>query len=440
MSKIVVIGSNHAGIAAINAVLDNSDNEVVVFEKNEVISFLGCGMALWIADRINKIDNMFYANKEALEKKGCKIHFSTEVNDVDFETKTVIATNKDGETIKETYDKLILATGSVPIIPQLEGSDLENIQRVKLFEDAQVVIDKLDEVKNVTVIGAGYIGIELAEAFKIKGKNVTLVDVENTVLPTYYDEKFTDMMKQNLIDNGINLKFGQKVVGFEGDVKVSKVVTDKEKIDADMVIWAVGFLPNSKVLKDKLETFKNGAYLVNTQQETSQKDVYAVGDCATLRYNAIKDTAYIALATNAVRSGIVAGLNAIGVTLKSIGVQGSNAISIFGLNMISTGVTVNAAKKFGLDVEYTDHSDLQREAFMLENEEVHIRIVYEKSSRRVVGAQLVSRYDVSMLINMFSLAIQKDVTIDEFKLLDIFFLPHFDRAYNYVTVAALQAK
>ncbi|OOB79436.1 MAG: NADH oxidase, partial [Epulopiscium sp. Nuni2H_MBin001] len=303
MEKIVVIGSNHAGIATINTILDNhKDCELTVFERNSNISFLGCGMALWIADRVKSKESMFYTCKEDLEKKGAKFYGSTEVSNIDFDKKVVYAESTTGEKYEASYDKLVLATGSTPIIPKLEGSDLENIQRVKLFQDAEDVIKKLDndDIKDVTVIGAGYIGIELIEAFKLKGKNVTLIDIADTCLPTYYDKKFTDMMKENLKENGINLKFNQQVSKFEGSGKVEYVVTDKEKIATDMVVWAVGFRPNTELAKDQLATFKNGAYLVNERQETSIKDVYAVGDCATLKFNAIKDTSYIALATNAV--------------------------------------------------------------------------------------------------------------------------------------------
>ena len=167
-------------------------------------------------------------------------------------------------------------------------------------------------------------------------------------------------------------------------------------------------------------------------QQTSDPDVYAVGDCATIYSNALRDKTYIALASNAVRTGIVAGHNIGGTKLEGAGVQGSNAICV--------GLSLNAAKKAGLDVEYTDYEDTQRPAFMKENADVKIRIVYEKSTRRVVGAQLSSKEDVSMAIHMFSLAIEEGVTIDKLKLLDIFFLPHFNKPYNYITMAALNAK
>ncbi|MFI3177010.1 MAG: FAD-dependent oxidoreductase [Eubacteriales bacterium] len=443
MSKIIVVGANHAGTACINTMLDNyKENEVVVFDGNSNISFLGCGMALWIGDQIDGSDGLFYSNAQTLEGKGATIHMETGVDKIDYANKVVYATSKDGTKYEESYDKLVLATGSVPIIPNLEGSDLDNIQKVKLFQDAQEVIDKLEadsSIKNVAVIGAGYIGVELVEAFKLKGKEVSLIDIAETCLPTYYDKKFTDLMKARLEQEGIQLKFGQTVQGFEGTGKVSGVKTDKEVIPADMVIWAVGFRPNNVLGKDDLELFRNGAYMVNLSQETSIPDVYAIGDCATVKDNSIGDTNYIALATNAVRSGVVAAHNVCGTKLESIGVQGSNAISILGFHMISTGLTEAKAKAAGLDVLCTDFTDLQRPGFMRKNAEVHIRIVFEKESRRVVGAQLASEEDVSMCIHMFSLAIQEQVTIDKLKLLDIFFLPHFNQPYNYMTMAALTA-
>jgi len=181
--------------------------------------------------------------------------------------------------------------------------------------------------------------------------------------------------------------------------------------------------------------------LVDKTQETSVKDVYAVGDCATVYDNSIQDVNYIALATNAVRSGIIAAHNACGTKLETIGVQGSNAISIYGLNMISTGLTLGKAKKAGYDAIATDYEDYQKALFIESgNEKVRIRIVYDKTTRIILGAQLCSDFDVSMGIHMFSLAIQEQVTIDKLKLFDVFFLPHFNQPYNYITMAALTAE
>lgn len=445
MSKIVIIGSNHAGTAAINTLLDNySDNEVVVFDRNSNISFLGCGMALWIGEQISGPEGLFYSNKDLLESKGAKINMESEVKDVDFDKKIVKATLADGSEVEESYDKLILATGSKPIIINIPGTDLENVQEVKLFQDAQAVIDKLDsdEFKTVAVVGAGYIGVELAEAFERIGKKSILIDIEDTCLSGYYDEEFSKLMEDNLKEHGIQTAFNERVVSINGDGKVESITTDKGEYPCDMVILATGFEPNTDLAKDKVEVFENGAYKVNKKQETSAKDVYAIGDCATVYDNSINDVNYIALATNAVRSGIIAAHNAAGTELESIGVQGSNGLCIYGFRMVSTGLTEAMAKKHGFNAVTTEFEDLQKPAFIENdvNEEVKLKIVYDKDTRVILGAQMASKYDMSMGIHMFSLAIQEKVTIDKLKLLDIFFMPHFNQPYNYITMAALSAE
>ena len=445
MSKIIVVGANHAGTAAIKTLLSNyPEHEVVVYDQNNNISFLGCGMALWIGNQISKPDGLFYATKESLEQMGAKIHMETAVNHIDFANKKLSATLKDGSTVEDFYDKIILATGSLPIIPNIPGKDLENVQQVKLYQNAQEVIEKIKnpDIKNIVVVGAGYIGVELAEAFERHGKHITMVDIADTCLPAYYDEPFTTLMRDNLKDNGIHLEFGQAVQEIKGENgKVTAVITDKKEITADMVVLSIGFRPNNALGKDSLELFRNGSYLVNKKQETSMKDVYAIGDCATVFDNTIDNTNYIALASNALRSGIVAAHNAAGHELESVGVQGSNGICIYDLKMVSTGITVSKARKLGLDVEYTDFNDTQKPGFIeTENPSVKIRIVYDKKTRVVLGAQMASKYDMSMGIHMFSLAIQEKVTIDKLSLLDIFFLPHFNQPYNYITMASLSAK
>lgn len=443
MSKIVVVGANHAGTACINTILDNyKGNEVTVFDANSNISFLGCGMALWIGDQIDGSDGLFYSSKEKLEAKGAKIYMESPVTNIDYKAKTVTAKTKDGRTITEAYDKLILATGSLPIMPKIPGVDLENVQYVKLFQDAKQTIERLHDpnINNVTVVGAGYIGVELAEAFQRNGKTVTLIDLADAPLARYYDKGFTDMMQKTLTDKGIDLQLGQKVLEIRGNGKVESIATDKKEYKADMVVLAIGFVPNNALGKDSLELFKNGSYKVNLSGETSIAGVYAIGDCATVYDNAIDAPNYIALATNAVRSGVVAAHNVCGTHLESNGVQGSNGISIFGLNMVSTGLTETSAKLFGFEPICTDYEDFQKPGFMRENNMVKIRIVYDSKTRRILGAQMASKEDISMGIHMFSLAIEQHVTIDKLKLLDLFFLPHFNQPYNYITMAALSAK
>ncbi|OCN05280.1 NADH oxidase [Erysipelotrichaceae bacterium MTC7] len=445
MRKIIVVGANHAGTAAINTMLDNyKDIEVTVFDANSNISFLGCGMALWIGKQIAGPEGLFYSDKAQLEAKGATVHMNTKIDRIDYEKKVVYATNADGMQSEASYDKLILATGSLPIAPNIPGADLENVQFVKLYQNAQTVIDKLDlhpEIKDIAVVGAGYIGVELAEAFQRNGRHVRLIDVANSSLSSYYDSEFTTLMDENLNEHGIELHYGECVQAIKGTDKVESIQTDKGEYPVQMVILAVGFKPNNLLGEGHLDVFKNGAFLVDKTQKTSDDSVYAIGDCATVYDNALQATNYIALATNAVRSGIVGAHNVCGTHLESLGVQGSNGIHIYGLSMVSTGLSLHKAKEAGFDALATDFEDLQKPAFVTEdNQPVNIRIVYDKATRRILGAQMASMYDISMGIHMFSLAIQEKLTIDQLKLLDLFFLPHFNQPYNYITMAALRAK
>lgn len=456
MSKIVVIGANHAGTACINTILDNfgNENEVVVFDQNSNISFLGCGMALWIGKQIDGPEGLFYSDKEKLEAKGAKVYMESPVLSVDYDKKEVIAL-VNGQEHLESYDKLIFATGSQPIIPPIKGVELvegnrefkatlENVQFVKLYQNSAEVIEKLknnEGINRVAVVGAGYIGVELAEAFERLEKEVTLIDVADTCLAGYYDRELSDLMSQNLADHGIKLAYGQTVQAVEGEGKVERIVTDKETFDVDMVIMAVGFRPNTALGAGKIELFRNGAFLVDKKQETSIPGVYAVGDCATIYDNSLGKMSYIALASNAVRSGIVGAYNATGHELEGIGVQGSNGINIYDLKMVSTGLTLEKAKAAGYDAVETGFNDLQKPEFIKhDNHEVAIRIVFDKDTRVILGAQMASHEDISMGIHLFSLAIQEKVTIDKLALTDIFFLPHFNKPYNYITMAALTAE
>lgn len=444
MSKIVLIGANHAGTAAANTILDNyQGNELTIFDRNDNISYLGCGTALYIGRQIKNSDDLFYASKDVFTGKGAEVYMQTEVKNIDFAAKKVYATGKDGKEYEEAYDKLILATGSLPIAPRIPGMDFEGVEYVKLYQDGQKIHKALegDAVKRVAVVGAGYIGVEVAEAVQRRGKQALLFEAESTCLASYYDEWFTDDMDKVLEKGGVELHYGEMVEEIQGSGKVSGIKTNKGEYQVDMVIMAIGFRPNSQLGKDEIKLSGNGAYLVNRNQQTSLPDVYAVGDCATVYSNALQSEAYIALATNAVRSGVVAGHNVCGTALESVGVQGSNGICIFDYKMVSTGLNTKAAQKAGFEPLTTEFEDLQKPAFIEgDNGKVKIRIVYDKSTRRILGAQMASYQDISMGIHMFSLAIEEGVTIDKLKLLDIFFLPHFNQPYNYITMAALTAE
>ncbi len=443
--KIVVVGTNHAGTHAILEIANNykDTHEVITYDKNDNISFLGCGMALWIGGVIDTGDGLFYATPEALKEAGAEVFMKHEFKDIDFDNKIIqVEDLETGKMKSESYDKLIFAIGSWPILPPLPGHDLENIIYAKIYQNAQLAIEKIKDpsIKKVTVVGAGYIGIELVEAFKMNGKEVTLIN-DMDVLNRYYDSNFQEMMRSNLEKNDIHMHLGETVTEFKGtNGKVSKVITTKGEYDTDLVLMSIGFKPNTALLRNKgIELTEKGAIVTNNKMETSVKDVYAIGDCATVYNNGSKKFENIALATNAVRTGIVAGHNACGTPLEMLGVQGSNAIHIFGLTLCSTGLTECVAKGQGMDVDSIELTDLIKPAFMPENDEITLKVVWEKGSNRIVGAQMASTTDITLALHFFSLAIQEKYTIDKLALTDTFFLPHFNQPHNFITKAGLLA-
>ncbi len=449
MSKIIVVGANHAGTYAINTILsnvkkDSKEYQVVTYDRNNNISFLGCGMALWIGNVIDSGDGLFYASPESLKENGAEVYMDHEMIDVDFDKKAITLKNVlTNEEFTDTYDKLILGIGSWPILPKFEGYDLENIMYAKIYQNAVECIDKLkdESIKNVVVVGAGYIGVELAEAFVANGKNVTLINDEG-VLNRYYDKNFQDMMHNRLVDNGLDVRIGERVEKFIGNDqnKVSKVVTTKGEYDADLVLMSIGFKPRTEVLQGKgIELTENGSIKTNKNMETSINDVYAIGDCATVYNNATDEYQNIALATNAVRTGITAGLNAIGTKIEMQGVQGSNAIHIFGLTLCSTGLTEQEAINNGYNVDSVELTDTIRPEFMPDSGEVSIKVVWDKESRRILGAQIASDEDITLAIHFFSLAVQERYSIDKLALTDLFFLPHFNKPDNFITKIGLMA-
>jgi len=443
--KTLIVGANHGGIAVAKALLNHGLKDLTMIDGNTNLSYFGCGTALWVGRQIDSVDGLFYTKADDFRAMGATVHMESLVTKIDFDKKIAYYT-KEGKECTQSYDTLVLATGSIPIMPKVPGTDLGNIHFLKRFQDGQQV-DSLvssDTIKKVAVVGGGYIGVEIAEACKRRGKEVMLFDPADNVLSNYYDKEFSTEMDKVLRKNGVDLHTQELVEEYIGNSNklVSKVRTNKGTYDVDLVINAIGFRPNNELGKDALKLFVNGAYLVDKNQRTSLKDVYAVGDCATVYSNALLNTTYIALATNAVRTGLVAANNILGKDLEGNGVQGSNAISIFGYNMMSTGLSVAAANKFGIvDTCYVEHEDLQKPAFITHNNHnVKIRIVYERVTRRIIGAQIASYEDVSSVIHMFSLAIQEKVTIDKLALTDIFFLPHFNQPYNYITVCALKSQ
>ena len=451
--KVIVLGCNHAGTAAARFLKQIDPScEVTTYDKNTNISFLACGIALWVGNVVKDPLGLFYANPELLTSEGINVKMGHEVTSIDWANKKLKGKElSTGKEFEDSYDKIILATGSTPIKPPIPGLAQEGTKYglkegiffSKLYQQAQDIIEELKKpnIKRVMVIGAGYIGIELIEAFKNHGKEVILMEANPRVMANYFDKEITDEAEKRIREAGIDCRVGETVKEFVGANRLEKVITDKGEYQVDMAIMCVGFRPNDSLYKDYLATLGNGAVKVDTTMKSETDDnVYAIGDCATVWSNASQAQDYIALATNAVRMGIVAANNVLGKKVEYCGTQGSNAICVFGYNMASTGWSVETAAKKGLKVKYNFLKDAERPEFMPSYEDVLVKVVYDEDTRRLVGAQIASKNNHAEAIHAFSLAIQNGMTVDQFALSDFFFLPHYNKPVSWLTAVALTAK
>ncbi|HEY2494599.1 MAG TPA: FAD-dependent oxidoreductase [Paenibacillus sp.] len=440
--KVVVIGCTHAGTAAIvNTAKLYPEAQITVYERNDNISFLSCGIALYVGGVVKDPQGLFYSSPEQLAELGVNTNMRHEVTSIDTDTKTLTVRNLvTGEQFDDSYDKLIVTTGSWPIIPKVEGIDLDNILLCKNFNHSNTIIEKAQQAKRITVVGAGYIGVELVEAFQMNGKEVTLIDSVDRILNKYLDPEFTEPVQQSLVDKGIKLALEETVTSFEGvDGKVTKVITTKGEHEADLVILCIGFRPNTELLKGQVDMLPNGAIVVNSYMETSKKDVFAAGDSCAIHYNPTGKNSYLPLATNAVRMGTLVARNLVQPTTRYLGTQGTSGIKIYENNIAATGLTELVAKDEGIEVESVTMTDHYRPEFMPTFDSVTLKVVFEKTTRRILGAQLMSEVDLTQSINTISVCIQNNMTVDELGFIDFFFQPHYNKPWNFLNTAGLQA-
>lgn len=319
--KIVIIGCTHAGTITASQVLSqHPDAEVTIYEKNDNVSFLSCGIATYLGGVAKNIDDMFYSSPEALSQLGAAVHMQHEVTAVDLQKKTLqVKDLVSGEETEDHYDKLMVTTGSWPVIPNLPGIDDPNVYLCKNYNHAQKLFEVAQNAQKVVVIGGGYIGVELVEAYSKQGKQVTLIDGNDRLLSKYYDAKYTDIVTKDFEDHQVTLALGELVAGFEPADQGVVVKTDRGSYDADIAILCIGFRPNTSLFKDQLEFNADGSIKTNAYMQTSDPDVYGAGDSVAVHYNPTNQEAYVPLATNAVRQGIIAGTNLYGNTMTYMG-------------------------------------------------------------------------------------------------------------------------
>lgn len=383
-----------------------------------------------------------------MEAKGVHVHINSEVTSIDPEQHSIkVVDVNNGEETESKYDKLVLSLGAVPFELPVPGKDLKNIYAMR-GRDWEILLKKAEvdpDINNVSVIGSGYIGIEAAESFAKAGKKVTIIDQNPTILGIYLDSEFTDILTKTLEDHGISIKTSQSVkeiIGNDEDKVTSLVTTTGETIPTDLVIEAAGIRPATEWLKDTVKLDSQGLIMTDEYQETSQPDIFAVGDATKIEFAPTGTKKLIALAPNARRQGRSAAYNLNEKRRKTTAVSGSSALHVYNYKFASTGLKDVTAKKMGIDVESVFLTDDKVPAFVpaSNNAKVYFKLTFDLRTREVLGAQIMSKQDVTANINAISLAIQKHMTVDELVYADFFFQPGFDRPWNVMNISAQKAQ
>lgn len=451
MTTVAVIGCTHAGTFATTSILKaHPDWTVHVFERNNSLSFLSCGIALWVGNNVSNPQRMFYSSPEALAKAGATMHMRHDVLDVDVADKTLHARDlESGEVSEYRFDKLVVTTGSAPVLPPIEGlaqaREDGSVLLCKNWDHALEIKERAKSAKSAVVIGAGYIGAELAEQFSQNNIKVTLIDALDHVLENNFDAAVYEPTEKAFEEHGVTLALGQKVVAFREAEEGVTVVTEKGEYTADFAVMGAGFRPHNDLIADQLKTLPNGAIVVDEYMRASlpdgtvTNDVLAAGDSATVFYNPTQAPDYIPLATNAVRQGLLIGENIVEPTHAYLGTQATSAVQLYDLSMCATGLTYASAVRRGYDVGTVTVTEDYRPNFMLSTTPVTSTLVWDKATGRVLGAQFISKHDISLAANVVSVAIQAKFGIADLAGADFLFQPNFSQPINFVGSVALAA-
>lgn len=447
MMNVVVIGGIAAGMSTASKLKRNLRDEVdiVVYEKGGAISYGACGIPFYVSDRIKDAEQLVAKRPEEFAKNGIDVKVYHEVTSVDTNAKTVAVVNlKTGEKFTRSYDKLIIGSGArVKKFPPFD-QEKANLYQIRDVDDGTNVKNELhkEEIKNIVVVGAGFIGLEIVDACRHYGKKVTLIELADRILSAM-DPEITELLTAELEKHEVCVKTGCKVSQLicDGD-KITQVAIDTpdgtESVDADMVINCAGIAPNTEFV-DGIEKASNGAIIVNERMETSAGDVYAAGDCSIMKSAVSGELMYAPLGTNANKQGRIIADILGGKEPKPFKLIGSTAIKLFGLDAAKVGISELDAQKLGLNYKANMITGNSYASYY-GTEKVSIKVVYDAKTRKILGAQTVGQGIVVPRANYYAVAIYAGLTVDEFGFMDLCYSPPFSGVWDASLIASNTAK
>ncbi|MEW8970149.1 CoA-disulfide reductase [Mesobacillus jeotgali] len=442
--KILIIGGDAAGMsAAMQMVRNSSGHEITVLEKGGVYSYGQCGLPYVISGKIESTDKLIARTQSTFkEKYGIDARVYHEVQKVDTENKMVSGINhSNGETFSLPYDRLLIATGVGSVIPKWEGVTLPGVFSLKTIPDAKAIMNYLEkDISNVTVIGGGYIGLEMAESFAELGKKVTIIE-RNEQLAKIFDKDMAELIHEEAIKQNIELKMGESVEAFGGSDNVESVKTDKGEYQTDLVLVAVGVKPNTSFLEGTgIKTSVNGAIEVNAYMQTSIEDIYAAGDCATQYHRVKEKDDHVPLGTHANKQGQIAGLNMVDVHKTFKGIVGTSIIKFFDLSLGRTGLSETEANLLNIPYGSVTITATDIAGYYPDDKKMKLKLVYHKETHKVLGGQIIGENGVDKRIDVLSTAIFHSMTTDELLDLDLAYAPPYNGVWDPIQQAARRVK
>ncbi|MBU5594288.1 CoA-disulfide reductase [Amphibacillus sp. MSJ-3] len=432
--QYVIIGGVAAGMSAAMEIYRTDDSaKITVLERGEDYSYGQCGLPYVVNGVIPSIDKVVARTVEQFrDKYGIDARIKTTVTGLDIEKQEVEALDLETEKpLRVPYDRLLIATGSDPIVPNWEGIGLPGIHAFKTMTDTKKLMEDLtDDKKDVTIVGGGYIGLEMAESFNTRGLKVRLIQREPQVAEIF-DPEMAKFIQNEAERQGIEIILNESVQSFSGTDKVEEVRTDKASYQTDLVLLAIGVSPNTDFLKKTgIHMLRNGALIVNSYQETSISNIYAAGDCAS-HYNRVKKmNDHVPLGTTSNKQGRIAGANMAGHTMTFNGIVGTSIIKFCDLTLGRTGLSEKEAKALNLPYEVMASEARTHAGYYPGSEELHLKLLYHKETHKLLGGQIIGKKGVDKRIDVLATALYAGLTTPQLLDLDLGYAPPYNGVWD----------
>lgn len=441
--KILIVGAVAAGTkAAAKLKRELGDAaEITVISKGKYISYAACGLPYYIGGVIRDREALLENTPESYSRlTGVELHTGIEATRLDRESRTVYARNtQTGEELRFGYDKLIIATGARPVVPDIPGAELEGVYTLRDPDDADRIKAAVasGEVKRAVIAGGGMIGVEMAENLTKLGVRSTVIDMAPHILPGF-DADFADYIENLLSDAGIPVFTNDCVTSIEGDGRVRKIRTKSRAVKADMVVMAVGVRPNTEWLSGSgIEMTSRGVIAVDDYMRTNDPDVYSAGDCAMAKSLITGGDMWTPMGSSANLEGRHCAKAAAGTARHPFrGVLQTIVLQLPDMRAGKTGLGMDAAKAEGIDAECVTVTCYDKAKFFPGMEHFTIRMVAEKGSRRLLGVQVLGKGSVDKIVDIAVTAISLGASLDSFDDMDFAYSPPFSTPIHPFAVAA----